>query len=81
MSLIACPRTCGADARNHHSSDLVKGGCDTGPMSLDEMTAWFELRGADQPGYGTTAQLVEEHYGKTEEELNELYNAICGPTA
>lgn len=80
-SFMSCPRECGIDVRNHHSSDAVNGGCDTGPMSLEDMTAWFEARGAGQPGFYTAAELVKEHYGKTEDELEALYDAICGSMA
>ncbi len=79
--IISCPRECGIDVRNHHSTDIVNGGCDTGPMSLDDMTAWFETRGAGQPGLVTVAEAIAEFYGKTEAELDDMYSAIHGPTA
>ena len=47
---ISCPRQCGVDVRGHWSSSLVNGGCDTGPMGLDDMVEWFEARGVGQPG-------------------------------
>lgn len=80
-TFVACPRACGIDIRDHHSSDTVKGGCDTGPMSLSEMHDWFALRGAGLPGAFTMAELIEEHYGKAEVQLEAEYNAICGPMA
>jgi len=80
-TLIPCPRACGIDIRNHHSTDTVNGRCDTGPMSLDDMWDWFRMRGADQPGFMTTAELIAKHYGKTLVELEEDYAAICGPMA
>jgi hypothetical protein len=78
---MACPRQCGVDVRNHHSTTTVNGRCDTGPLSLEAMTAWFELRGAGQPGFPTTAELVAAHYGKTEDELEALYAAMHGSMA
>ena len=47
-------------------------------MSAIDMRAWFEARGAGQPGYATVAELIAEHHGKTEAEL---YEAMHGPTA
>ncbi len=32
---MSCPRNCGVDAREHHSSDRVDGGCDTGNRARD----------------------------------------------
>lgn len=80
-ALMTCPRACGVDVRDHHSSDQINGGCDTGPMSLEEMCAWFEARGAGDPGCLTTAELVAQYYGHSEDELDEIYAAMCGPTA
>jgi hypothetical protein len=81
QSPMACPRACGGDVRDHHSSATVKGGCDTGPMSLEDMSAWFAARDAGQPGFFTVAELVEEHYGKSEDELDKMYDDLCGPMA
>lgn len=78
---MSCPRECGVDVRQHHSTAPVNGGCDTGPMSLDDMHAWFVARGAGRPGFLSTAELIAEHYGKTEDELDEMYDAVCGSTA
>jgi hypothetical protein len=73
---MSCPRECGIDVRAHHSSALVNNGCDTGPMSLDDMSAWFEARGAGRPGFCTVAELIEEHYGKTEDEMDRIYDEM-----
>lgn len=81
QSPMSCPRACGVDVRDHHSSAKVKGGCDTGPMSLEDMSAWFAARGAGRPGFHTVAELVEEHYGKSEDQLSEMYDAMCGSMA
>jgi hypothetical protein len=51
------------------------------PMSPMDMRAWFEARGAGQPGYATVAELVAEHHGKSEVELDELYEAMHGSMA
>ncbi|BCJ65883.1 hypothetical protein [Polymorphospora rubra] len=32
---VSCPRNCGVDVRDHNSSGLINGGCDTGPMDDD----------------------------------------------
>jgi hypothetical protein len=80
-SPMSCPRGCGVDIRDHHSSDEVKGGCDTGPLSVQDMRTWFEARGAGQPGFCTVAELIEEHYGKTEDELDKMYDAMHGSMA
>ncbi len=78
--MTAQTTTAGNGSANHHSSDSANNGRDTGPMSLVDMTAWFEARGAGQPGMATTAELIKEHYGKTEAELDQAYDVICGPT-
>jgi hypothetical protein len=78
---MSCPRQCDIDVRAHHSSTKVNGGCDTGPMSLDDMSAWFAARGAGQPGYYTVAKLIKEHYGKTEDELEAMNDAMHGSMA
>lgn len=78
---MPCLRACGVDIRHHHSTDRITGGCDTGPMSASDMRDWFELRGAGQPGFLTVAELLEEHYGKTQDELDEMYEAMSGLTA
>jgi hypothetical protein len=80
-AFMSCPRQCGTDIRNHHSSGKVNGGCDTGPMSLEDMSAWFEARGAGQPDFYTVAQMIKEHYGKTEDDLEALNDAIHGSMA
>ncbi len=46
---MSCPRECDIDVRAHWSSDLVNGGCDTGPMGRDDMAEWFQARGVSQP--------------------------------
>jgi hypothetical protein len=69
------------DVRGHHSSDLINGGCDTGPMSAADMIAWFEGRGVGRSGYYTMAEAIAEFYGKSEDELERFYDEMCGPTA
>lgn len=76
--MIHCPRQCGKDVREHHSTDLVNGGCDTGPMPLEDMITWLDERGAE-PGSPVTEQLIAEHYGKTREELDEWYASTIHP--
>lgn len=51
------------------------------PMPPLDMRAWFEARGADQPGYATVDELIAEHHDKTEAELDELYEAMHGSMA
>lgn len=80
-SSMPCPRNCGVDVRNHHSSGSVNGGCDTGPMPVADMHDWFAARGVGQPGFLPMADAIAEHYGKTEDELNEVYDAMHGPIA
>ena len=55
----------------------------SGPAAMSplDMRAWFEARGAGQPGYATVDELIAEHHGKTEAELDELYEAMHGPMA
>lgn len=76
--MISCPRQCGKDVSEHHSTDLVNGGCDTGPMPFSEMLDWFEERGAERT-WPTTSQLITKHYGKTRDELNEWYASTIHP--
>ena len=59
------------------TSPLAAG--DTGPMSLEDMYAWFEMRGAGQPGFSTVTELIDQYYGKTEDDLDEMYAAMHGP--
>jgi hypothetical protein len=80
-TFMSCPRNCGVDVGLHHSSDKVNGGCDTGPMSLDDMRAWFEQRGVGQPRFSTLDEVIAEHYGKTEDELDAIYDAMHGDMA
>jgi hypothetical protein len=81
QTYMSCPRRCGIDVRDHHSTALVNGGCDTGPMGLDEMTAWFEARGVGQPDGYTMEEAIREHYGKTEAEMDADYAAMHGSMA
>lgn len=78
---MPCPRQCGVDVRDHHSSDLVNGRCDTGLMPLDDMIEWLEARGVGQPGYFTVAEAISELYGKTEDELEAIYAKMHGSMA
>ena len=80
---MSCPRRCGKDVRDHHSSDQINERCDTGLMSLDAMTEWFTARGAGRPRMITTWAALAEHYGKSEAELDALYlyDAIYWQTA
>lgn len=78
---MSCPRNCGIDVRAHHSSDLVNGGCDTGPMGVANMVEWFEARGVGQPGCYTMTEALAEFYGKSEDEMDKMYDDMCGSTA
>lgn len=78
---MSCPRRCGVDVRAHHSTDVVNGGCDTGPMAIADMVEWFEARGVGQPGYYMVSEAIREFYGKTEGELEEIYDSMCGSMA
>jgi hypothetical protein len=35
--LMSCPRSCGVDVREHNSSDLIDGRCDTGPDTSSDV--------------------------------------------
>ena len=48
------------------------------PMTRDELADWFRLRVADE---APISELVTEHFGQTEVEMDELYDRICGHTA
>lgn len=82
---MSCPRNCGVDVRAHHSSDLVNGGCDTGPMSKDAMIEWLTARGVGGPHAPSGTMTIEEalldFYGKSEEEMERHHEEMHGSTA
>jgi hypothetical protein len=69
---IALTRALAAGLRNGHD-DRVR------PMTENEMVAWLRHRGVTRLGDIYIA--LAEHLGKTEDEMDEEYDRICGRMA
>jgi hypothetical protein len=48
-------------------------------MTRDQLTAWFRLRGVHDDAF--LAELLDEHQGKTLDEMDEVYERMHGSTA
>ena len=50
----------------------------TSAMTREQMTAWLQARGVPE---GELEDNLAEFAGKTEDEMDETYDTMCGPIA